>query len=152
MYPLHGLCTLRPLQHPPHPSDDAEMTCDALGVNAYCKGTTVKGDENKDYPAGPGNDKGLKTSRSGKAVFMLDAAPMGVPASWKDVPTSKYQQLVDMMAGGKTPGPEDICIAEGKDPKKCNELEKNKLGAAATSAPATAALALIAAAAFALRN
>ena len=123
MYPLHGLCTLRPPQHPPHPSDDAEMTCDALGVNAYCKGTTVKGDENKDYPAGPGRDKGLLTSRDGRAVFMLDAAPMGVPASWKDVPSSKYQRLINMMAGGKTPGPEDICIAEGKD-RSCNELPK----------------------------
>ena len=85
---------------------------------------------------------------------MLDGPPMAMPASWKDVPSSKYQQLIDMMAGGKTPGPEDICIAEGKDPKKCNELEpsKGKVGAAATSAPATAALALIAAAAFALHN
>jgi hypothetical protein len=123
------------------------MTCDAIGVNAYCKGTVVKGEENNNYPAGPGKDNGLLTSRAGIAVFMLETAPMAAPASWANVESKMMQRLIDMQAGGKQPGPEDICIAEGKNPKTCQSLENNKLGSGSAATASLVALAVAAAAA-----
>lgn len=101
---------------------DDEMSCEAIGVNDYCKGTNKKGDENKDYPDGPGKDKGLLTSRDGRAVYMLDGEPLAAPKEWEAIPASlkaqAYKTLVTKQTTGGTVTAEDICIASTNDANK----------------------------------
>jgi len=124
-----------------------EVGCKAIGVNVLCDGSKVKVGEEKD----------LKTSRSSKAVFMrADTSSMALPTAWAGIPDNlkaqAYKFLIEKMALGGTVTAADICVQSTSDKKAKQACSANQLNAAATSAPATAALALIAAAAFALRN
>lgn len=117
---------------------DAEMKCTAIGANPYCKGDVIKGNENKNYPEGPGKDKGLLTSRDGIAVYMKDAMFLDVPEEWsKAIPdnlkAAGYKTLISYQLEGKVLSFEDICIA-GTAPMDVQAKEAcNKAGEAGGS-------------------